>query len=195
MADEAKGFLGRYGARVIDNGYLIVPIARGSKQPTDKGWTGFRSNHKLLKKWVDGDHRLSGAGVLTRTTPAVDLDLRCKAAAAHMHDFVVALLGDAPVRIGRAPKQLLLYRTDEPFPKRSSKAYLDEWGDKQQVEVLADGQQFVAYAIHPDTGKPYAWPSKTSTLVSSFRANTSLKALVDISRRVWVFQKVSVAVI
>ncbi len=26
-----------------------------------------------------------------------------------------------------------------------------------KVEILASGQQFVAYAIHPDTGKPYQW--------------------------------------
>jgi hypothetical protein len=26
--------------------------------------------------------------------------------------------------------------------------------------VLGDGQQFVAYAIHPDTGEPYRWLDK-----------------------------------
>jgi hypothetical protein len=27
-----------------------------------------------------------------------------------------------------------------------------------KVEVLADGQQFVAFGLHPGTGRPYAWP-------------------------------------
>jgi hypothetical protein len=27
-----------------------------------------------------------------------------------------------------------------------------------RIEVLGDGQQFVAFGIHPDTGRPYAWP-------------------------------------
>ena len=28
---------------------------------------------------------------------------------------------------------------------------------KRQVEILGAGQQFVAYGIHPETGKPYQW--------------------------------------
>ena len=30
--------------------------------------------------------------------------------------------------------------------------------DVYRVEILADGQQWVAYHIHPDTGRPYHWP-------------------------------------
>jgi hypothetical protein len=52
------------------------------------------------------------------------------------------------MRIGKAPKALYLYRTNEPFTKISM----------HPIEVLGVGQQFVAYAIHPETGKPYEWP-------------------------------------
>ena len=72
------------------------------------------------------------------------------------------MLGSAPVRIGAAPKRLLLYRTDAPFPKMRSRAFTlpgDKPGDKaHQIEILGDGQQFVAYGIHPGTGRPYDWP-------------------------------------
>ncbi len=30
-------------------------------------------------------------------------------------------------------------------------------GTVAQIEVLGEGQQFVAYGVHPDTGQPYAW--------------------------------------
>jgi hypothetical protein len=70
-----------------------------------------------------------------------------------------------PRRIGNAPRELLLFRTEEEFPKVSTAAYAlktdkaDANGKVKgsKVEILASGQQFVAYAIHPDTGKPYQW--------------------------------------
>ena len=59
------------------------------------------------------------------------------------------MLGDTPcLRIGRAPKRLLVYRAATPFAGRK----------RHPLELLARGQQFVAYAVHPDTGRPYEWP-------------------------------------
>ena len=61
-------------------------------------------------------------------------------------------LGDTPaLRIGRAPKRLLVYRAAEPF--RGIR--------RAPLELLGLGQQFVAHAIHPDTGRPYDWPEET----------------------------------
>ena len=52
---------------------------------------------------------------------------------------------------GGAPKRLLVYRTVAPFK-----------GIKRHpLEVLCLGQQFVAYAIHPATGRPYDWPEES----------------------------------
>ena len=60
-------------------------------------------------------------------------------------------LGDTPaLRIGKAPKRLLVYRTRESFAGIR----------RTPLEVLCLGQQFVAYAKHPDTGLPYAWPDE-----------------------------------
>ena len=76
--------------------------------------------------------------------------------------MVVELVGEAPVRFGQAPKRLRPYRTNEPFAKLATAGYRlpgDEPGGKpHKVEVLGVGQQFVAYGIHPGTGRPYAWP-------------------------------------
>src|SRR4051794_20872032 len=59
------------------------------------------------------------------------------------------MLGETEaLRIGLAPKRLLVYRAEAPFA-----------GFKRHpIEVLARGQQFVAFAIHPETGQPYQWP-------------------------------------
>ena len=76
--------------------------------------------------------------------------------------MVAEMAGEAPVRFGQAPKRLRVYRTAEPFTKLSTAGYRlpgDEPGAKaHKLEILAAGQQFVGYGVHPGTGRPYAWP-------------------------------------
>ena len=67
------------------------------------------------------------------------------------------MLPGAPKRVGKQPKQLLSYKTEKPFKKIKSSTYEDIFGDQLAVEVLGDGQQYVAYAEHPDTHSPYSW--------------------------------------
>lgn len=103
-----------------------------------------------------------GVGILTATTPAVDTDVLVPDLAAAIDRMVVAALGEGPERIGRAPKRLRVYRVEELFPKVATRAYRfsgdDPAGKGHRVEVLADGQQFVAFGTHPGTGRPYFWP-------------------------------------
>ena len=68
--------------------------------------------------------------------------------AGHIDALTKDHLGDGPIRIGRWPKRLRLYRVNEPL------RYLREG----LVEILAAGRQFVAAGVHPDTGKSYDWP-------------------------------------
>ena len=53
----------------------------------------------------------------------------------------------------------------EPFKKLETSEFIDPAVDpgpskkahKRQVEILADGQQFVAYGVNPDCNKEYIW--------------------------------------
>jgi hypothetical protein len=175
------GFLAKYGAKLIENGYRIVPIKRGSKAPPFDKWSELRADKKTLKAWLDGTARVTrkgepyvyngaqdGIGILAAETPLVDLDIRNEDMSAQMVRYVLDNFGPAPVRIGLAPKTGILFRSDEPFSKILSGGWIDPFStdldDKGQpiihkVEILGRGQQFVAYAIHPDTGQPYVWPS------------------------------------
>lgn len=172
MADEKpKGYLAKHGAQLISNGYRIVPIMRGSKRPPFDGWQKMTATLKDLRGWVEGDYSRAGVGIITRNTPAVDVDVLDAKVAAHMSRFVQENFGFAPVRVGLAPKTLLLFQSDTPFPKLNSQIYEDPFGDPdaaftqsgnpvghlRKIEILGDGQQFVAFAKHPDTGKPYVW--------------------------------------
>ena len=69
-----------------------------------------------------------------------------------------AMLGTTTLhRIGRAPKSLRCYRVAEALAKTETPELILADGMMVQVEALAQGQQFVAYGVHPVTGRPYEW--------------------------------------
>lgn len=158
------GPLSEHGRTLLDNGYAVVPIAVGKKAPGFDDWNKIKITRGQITEWIEYGHRYSGCGVRTKDTPAIDLDIRNTQVAMEAEAKCRELLGDAPLRIGRAPKRLLVYRTDKPFKKMRSTKYKDEFDQLHQIEILCDGQQFVAYHTHPDTGKPYQWPNDDGPL-------------------------------
>lgn len=161
-------FLARFGEQLVRNGYAVIPIVAGTKRPPgwmshEKGdpWSAVQPDIARVRQWID-DKRLRGAGVginLGRGLFALDIDIRDAALVEDILDWCMwNLPGNPPQRIGLAPKTLLLFRTETAIRKISSAEFLDANGNKAQVEGLGDGEQFVAYAIHPDTKKPYHWP-------------------------------------
>lgn len=158
----AGGFLAQHGEALIENGYNIYPIPPGQKGPVEEDWQKSVATPKLLKRWLDEGKGGYGIGVIATNTPAVDIDVTDEDFALELQAKAFELFGESPIRIGNAPKRLLLYRTDAPFRKITSKSYIDEWGERQRIEILADGQQFVAFHIHKETGKPYKWITEDS---------------------------------
>lgn len=164
FAQPDEGYLARFGAALIDNGYQIIPIQRGKKAPGFDGWQKSRSTKPQLDDWLANGHRNSGVGILTKHTPAIDIDVLDDEAAERLENWVKENINfNAPVRIGQFPKRLMLFKTDEPFRKMRSALYRDEFGDIHRIEVLCDGQQFVAYHKHPNTGRPYHWTDENLT--------------------------------
>lgn len=152
-----RDFLAQHGAALLDNGYAVVPIQTGKKAPGFDGWQKSTPSKHQIKEWLEHGHKNSGVGVLTRNTPAIDIDVSDDEVAKKVEEWVWENIGAAPVRVGRAPRRLLVFRTNTPFKKMRSSKWRDQFGDEHQIEILGDGQQFVAYHIHPDTGKPYVW--------------------------------------
>jgi len=154
----AKLYLKRYGHRILDNGFEVVPITPGTKFPNFETWRNLpKISHKRVNRWLSNGHARDGVGIRTKFTPFLDIDCPHDEAREAVIKFAEETIGFAPVRVGNAPKIGMPYRAVEPFKKVQSKAFADPEGRKCQVEFLGDGQQFVAYAIHPDTKKPYRW--------------------------------------
>lgn len=158
------GYLERHGELLLKNGFNIVPIEPGKKAPGFDGWQKTRATPAILTKWLDNGRRHYGVGIITTNTPGVDIDVVDDELSKLLEDWCLENIGPAPVRVGMAPKRLLLYGCEEPFRKITSKTYVNEWGERCRVEILGEGQQFVAYHIHPDTQRPYTWTSDIEPL-------------------------------
>lgn len=158
-----KNYMAQLGATLVDRGFPILPIQPNTKKP---GLYKLGAWHEY-PKWsrhcerdttdnevdVWGNWPEAGIGIAAGRVIGIDIDiLDSPTIALEMEALAKRMLGDTPaVRIGHAPKRLLVYRAVQPF---SGFKY-------PPIEVLGVGQQFIAYGIHPDTGKPYDWPVST----------------------------------
>jgi hypothetical protein len=99
-------------------------------------------------------------GIIAQRTPALDLDILdadAIEAAVKVISKKYPKDGRILVRTGKAPKAAIIFRTDEPFKKITANLIAPDGSKGQKIELLADGQQFIASGIHPDTGRPYRW--------------------------------------
>jgi predicted P-loop ATPase len=147
------------GPKLLAQGFEPIPVA--GKAPAVDRWSDVTLHRDQVAIWARNGKGHLNVGLRTGTLAAVDLDLYDPAVAARVYEAFVARFGEAPCRIGRAPKRLLVYAALEPRTKINSASWIrpnPEEGEKEnKVEVLGIGQQFVAYGIHPDTHKPYQW--------------------------------------
>lgn len=93
-------------------------------------------------------------GLLADHWPALDIDVDNERLAEVVKRFAFRVLGEAPVRFSRPPRMLLMYRADEPFPKRALKITYE--GEEHTVEFLGQGRQYLIAGTHP-SGLPYRW--------------------------------------
>jgi hypothetical protein len=94
-------------------GYSVIPVEQGQKRPLFAGWPNYVATEELISQWSER----GSIGLLTANTPAVDLDIRDTQLSEEMEQFVRERFGNAPVRIGNAPKRQLVFTAGEPFRK------------------------------------------------------------------------------
>src|SRR5262249_43744608 len=150
---------------LCDNGYTPLPLF-GKEPPTKdnnpvRGFPGWQHLKNVTRSQCESWSRLwkdaENTGILTRETPAFDLDIYNEEAAIAAEEFIrerVEERGWFLVRIGLPPKRAFLFQTDIPFEKIT--VNFEQTRQKpEKIEFLCNGQQLVVDGIHPDTGKPY----------------------------------------
>ena len=147
-------FMGDFGPMLNENGYNILPVVKGTKRPALANWSRIKSTPELIESW-DAD---ASIGITTGDVIAIDIDCYDKHVTNAIVKYCNKHIGKGLGRIGRAPKALLVYRTEENLKKSVSAKYSDSEGNTNCIEVLGKGQQFVAFGIHPETQEAYRWP-------------------------------------
>ena len=152
------------------NGYRPVPIAgpymrvkAPGKQPVMSNWREIcaNANETVIGSWSDHSTNCTNTGVMTGISGgigAADIDVLMPEVAAEIADLAITLLGATPLqRIGKAPKTLYVYQVISDFRKVRTPTFVMPDGSEAAVEFLAEGQQFVAFGIHPATRQHYQW--------------------------------------
>jgi Bifunctional DNA primase/polymerase, N-terminal len=104
--------------QLLQNGY--VPIPTRGKIPALNGWQHVVATEHEISEWESSCRNARDTGILTRTTPAVDIDILDPEAADLIAGLVDEVIPDGCprlIRVGREPKRAILFRTDTPFQK------------------------------------------------------------------------------
>lgn len=152
-SDRHTGHFNTNAGSLAENGFTVTPTK--GKVPVVRKWQNpAPTNPNWLDRMLKAK-RYAGCnvGIVCGRVVGIDIDVDEPAKAAQLEALAAEHLGPTPFRrIGRAPRILLLYRPEEDERIPSIKI-----GDC--IDVLSGGKQFVAYGIHPDTGKLYQWTS------------------------------------
>jgi len=89
-ADEFRGF-GSMATRLIENGYLPVPLVKGQKKPFLSDWVKYRFMAGDEQRFAD-----RGTGIICGAQVGVDVDVRDPTIAAQIRTVFEDLLGLAP---------------------------------------------------------------------------------------------------
>jgi hypothetical protein len=140
-------------------GFNPIPVI--GKIPPLKAWqTKTETDDDEIDLWDKDYPNAESTGLLTRKMPTFDIDIKIPEAASAVEKLVRAAFeehGIILVRIGNAPKRAIPFRTEAPFAKITENLTAPDGSEGQKLELLADGQQVVAFGIHENTRKPYTW--------------------------------------
>ena len=153
------------------NGYRPVPVLGAhvamkatGKRPMMKGWETVcaSADEGEIARWTRAQRNCTNTGLLCGDLVGVDIDVLDADLTDRLRGMAIDMLGPTPLlRIGKAPKCLIAFRTEAPFDKVQTSEFQMLDGTVARVEVLATGQQFVAFGIHPGTKAPYHWPERS----------------------------------
>ncbi|MGX0962746.1 hypothetical protein AB7M63_003195 [Bradyrhizobium japonicum] len=134
------------------------PVAVKGKAATGFRWQNLQLAPNVAAVYTRQYPDHLNTGLICGELVGLDIDTPHAETADAIRSMVSELPGadKAPYRIGKPPKLVVAFRTDEPRPKLATGAYLID-GLKCQLEVFGTATQFVAYGTHPETGRNYEW--------------------------------------
>jgi Bifunctional DNA primase/polymerase, N-terminal len=148
--------------RLLNNGFTPTPC--DGKRALLDGWASLHvPTVPQIEGWEETHPRCRNTGLLTRLNPAFDIDTPDEDAAQALEDLTRQRFGDLGRILVRgrqeSHKRAIPFQCADPF-KKIAVPFVE--GGK--LELLGDGQQFIAFGDHPDTRRPYVWENGDSPL-------------------------------
>src|SRR6476646_8181615 len=153
--------------QLIDAGWNPVPVSPIDKGCYVTGWPTIEASEYHVENWRHTNPAHTSTGLVTNLNYfAIDADTRDQQLTDRILGAAFKHCGDTPfIRVGRAPKALLVYQKEAPASVLTSR-FKFEGGDGDGLEILSgtkggggkfSGAVFTAFGIHPDTQQPYRW--------------------------------------
>src|SRR5262249_10783346 len=151
--------------RYFTLGYEPIPVISGRKRPALDCWQEVKLNLDTIRTWGDARPSELSTGIRTRFTPSFDTDIRDASMADQIEQVLLTLLPQGTIlkRTGQEPKRLIPCQCTTPFDKISVH-FKSSDNVLHGIDVLCDGQQFVAEGIHETTQQPYRWDDNVDLL-------------------------------
>lgn len=156
-------YIREIGPELAAGGYMVCAITPGEKRPMGRQWAERPLTEAQCAAFPTED---AGAGIICgkgeHPVYAIDVDVMGDVPCADaLRRAIAEALGTTAealvVRIGNAPKFLVPVRGDAAGWKKMTSPWFEKNAVRSRIEILGDGQQFVAAAIHPMTNRPYEW--------------------------------------
>ena len=151
--------------QLLDAGWTPVPSSPRDKSCKIPDWPTLDVTEHHIENWARTHPAHSNTAlVCSGNYFAADIDiLSDPQLARHVHALAFKHLGVTPfIRIGRAPKLLLVYRC-LPGSIRSV-SFKSAAGNNDGIDILATARNFTSFGIHPDTRRPYVWVGPANPL-------------------------------
>src|SRR5262245_32822830 len=167
--EKLRGIVTARRVTLLKLGYEPIPVLSGRKRPAMNGWQEARitipPEEDVITPWADTYPGALSTGIRTRYTPGFDIDIKDQNVADQVEQALLNMVPGGTIlrRVGQPPKRLIPFRCTTPF-KKISATFKASDETVHKVEVLADGQQFVAEGIHETTQQPYRWADNVSLL-------------------------------
>lgn len=152
------------GAEKLSDDVLNQRLGKAPAQRLRNGqWVNFSgwALHKATEQDLDQWHAW-GANVgfcLEKNWLVFDIDVTEARWADEAERVITDHLGQAPCRIGRAPKRMLFYRTSEPI-NPGAPVYVTTEGGEEKIELFGQGRNVALFGTHRKAGKKMEWPRR-----------------------------------
>jgi hypothetical protein len=144
--------------RYVKAGYEPIPCF--GKRPVLPNWPTALIDIDCPASWGATYPNAINTGIRTKHTPAIDIDIQDPNIAERIENELRACFPQQRllVRFGQPPKRLVPFRCATPFNKLMVRFKVpDDDRTVHKIEVLGNGQQFIADGVHPNTGEAYVW--------------------------------------